>query len=490
MPLRPYQQKYNKEILDALSSHQRVLGVLPTGGGKTYCNCMLAEYATKVLNMNVLVVVHRDYLMEQWTKTLYDITKISPKIIKGGTSKRKLTIGKLNVASIGSLVNRLNSIHPNSIDLIIVDEAHHCVASTYIQMMEYFGDTNLVGPTATPVRTDGKGFDEFFGHMVMGPTPMELIEMGWLLPAKVKMSPLPEDLESQLQKYRKKNGDINDKGAGKLMSSDSVLPGIYSNWEEHAKDLQTIAFAQSVGHSEEIVGLFREKGVTAAHIDGKTKKETRKRLIREFKQGKIQVLSNYNIFTEGFDLPKVGCVLFARYTESLGLWMQAAGRAARPENKKRAPGEHYLLLDVGGNYPKFGAPQDERQYSLNGKVKHKKKVIEKEENDEPEEEVKVMGNGGHRKEMEWIDEIKLVDANEDLNLSIIKPLITQYENAAKYKKQVYNPWIAYFRYISKMNELNFRITFRDLVYWKGHFEANNRKINPGWVNVQYKQYNK
>jgi superfamily II DNA or RNA helicase len=184
--LRDYQRKLIDDILTAFGSYTRVMAQLPTGGGKTVIFAYIAGlYASQ--GQRVLVLAHREELINQAWQKLSDLTPYPVGIIKAGI-KPDLTC-PIQVASVQTMVNRLEAYAP--FDLIIVDEAHHAPCDTYQRILGHYPMAQVLGMTATVWRMDGKGFEDLFDHLCLGPSTMELIKKGYLSTADLGlMSPL------------------------------------------------------------------------------------------------------------------------------------------------------------------------------------------------------------------------------------------------------------------------------------------------------------
>jgi superfamily II DNA or RNA helicase len=124
-----------------------------------------------------------------------------------------------------------------------------------------------------------------------------------------------------------------------------------------------------VASARHLADSFNAAGITAAEVDGATPKEERNRLIKQYREGKITVLTNAELFTEGLDLPNVDCVIMMRPTQSLSLFLQFSMRAMNPREGKTA-----IIIDHVDNLSRFGLPTDERNWQMAGEGKKKKTV--------------------------------------------------------------------------------------------------------------------
>src|SRR6516162_8899478 len=178
-----------------------------------------------------------------------------------------------------------------------------------------------------------------FEIIVEGPPVAELIKAGYLVPTRV-YAPYRPDLSG----VRVERGDYVENQLAERMDKQQLVGDIATHWLRLAKRRPTVAFATSVGHSVHLRNQFRASGVLAEHIDGSTPVEERDRTLARLAAGTVEVVCNYMVLTEGWDQPKVSCLVLARPTKHMGLYRQMVGRVLRP-----APGKaDALILDHAG----------------------------------------------------------------------------------------------------------------------------------------------
>lgn len=367
MELRKYQQELKRDIYRQWAEGiKRVLAQLPTGGGKSATLASIVSDANDK-GYQVLIIAHRQELLEQLQGTLKRYGIFSG-LIKSGYP---FTPVPVQVASVQTLVKRLDKIEINP-KLIVVDECHHAKASSYVKVLEAYPEARVLGVSATPCRTDGKGLGDIFETLVKGSTIPNLVEQGFLVPPTYYCSrSVIEDSTIRVSGGDYHLGDLS------LAVRESKLEGnLVREWEEKAKGLQTIVFAVNVEHSQEIVKAYRMAGIPAHHLDCSTPTDLRKAILAQFALGKIQILSNVAIVSEGFDVPACACVQLARPTKSLALYFQMVGRALRPaEGKSEA-----IVLDHAGCYAEHGCIMAPINWSLEAS----KKVVAKEKEAQPD----------------------------------------------------------------------------------------------------------
>ncbi len=357
---RPYQNLAIARLREEMAAgNRRVLLQLPTGAGKTFVAATVARGA-QAKGKRVVFLVHRVELVDQTSRTFAE-EGIPHGLITAG---QPMDDEFVQVASVQTLARRLDRV--DAPDLIFADEAHHAVAGTWAKIMQAWPEAFVIGLTATPERLDGRGLGDVFQSMITGPQTVDLIAGGFLSAYRA-FAPSTVDLSG----VRTAMGDFDHATLAAACDKPSITGDIVGHYQRLAPGRQAIAFATSVEHSRHLAEAFNEAGIPAAHVDGTTPTDQRKALIAAFTAGDIRVLTNVELFGEGFDVPLVGAVILARPTQSLGLHLQQVGRALRT-----APGkDHAIILDHAGNLARHGLPDDPRKWSLNA-VKRARKATD------------------------------------------------------------------------------------------------------------------
>lgn len=362
--LRPYQQEGKRIIYDAWHPKkrnlQRVLYVMPTGTGKTTVFCAVADDAIRS-GKRVLLVVHRKELVEQIADRL-KLFGLKPSLILPG--HRPFYNNSLQVASIQTLSRRKKP----DVDIVIVDECHHVRSKSYVKLWDIYPEAKILGVTATPCRTNGEGFDDLFDTMECLYNVKWFIDRGFLVqPKHLVCANMKELADVPTTSF----GDYDQHVLERVMLNHSKTMGAVNSWFKYARGLKTVLFAVNVKHSKEMVAQYRRAGVSAAHIDGETPRDEREKLLKRFAEGKILVLSNVEIVSEGFDVPTIECVQLLRPTKSLSLYIQQVGRCLRP-----VPGKEYgIVLDNAGCWLEHGPAGIDYEWSLESMKKKKKKLL-------------------------------------------------------------------------------------------------------------------
>lgn len=326
----------------------------PTGSGKTLLTAhMLRAAADK--GMPSWFIVHRRELIKQST-IAFDGEKIKHGIISANFESRKTDL--IQIASIQTLVRRYHKYRVPK--LIVWDECHHIASNSWAKIFESFPNSFHIGLTATPERLDGTGLAKWFRQMVKGPSVSWLIENGYLSPYKL-FAPTNIDLKD----VRISMGDYRGTELVQVIDKPSITGDAIKHYKKLADNKRAVVFCASIAHSKHVVAQFNEAGVSAVHVDGETDANERDEAIRRFRDGKVKVLSNVELFGEGFDLPAIEVAILLRPTQSLGLFLQQVGRSLRPFEGKA----HAIILDHAGNSQRHGLPDDEREWSLEGRKK-------------------------------------------------------------------------------------------------------------------------
>ncbi|MDE5945953.1 MAG: DEAD/DEAH box helicase [Oscillospiraceae bacterium] len=346
MSLRPYQIDLIEKARNAYRNGAVApCIVLPCGGGKSVIVADIAKSATEKHNQ-VLFIVHRKELVEQIKRTF---------------SWWGVDMSRCDVMMVQTASRRISRLTPPS--LIITDENHHSKASTYRKIYDAFPNAKRIGVTATPVRLDGSGLGDVNDILVEGVSAKWLIENNYLAPYDYYAPSIADLTGIKIQ-----HGEFETKSLEKVMLKKAVFGNAIKYYRQLADDKQAICYCVSVNHSMAMAEEFRSAGISAVHIDGSTPKYERDRIIADFRSGKIKILCNVDLISEGFDVPDCECSILLRPTKSLTLYIQQSMRCMRYKKGKKA-----IIIDHVGNYARFGMPDADREWSLEGKKKFKDK---------------------------------------------------------------------------------------------------------------------
>ena len=363
--LRPYQQTLLSQTQDTLAADAKARAMLqlPTGGGKTViAAALLSEWLTD--GRKAVWLTHRKELAEQTRGMLADaqvpaITNVNwtpgedaPAMSGGAVILMAQTVSRRTASR--EVWNRYNAN-----DLLVIDEAHHAAADGWTRAMSQWPGP-IVGMTATPWRLSEKeGFDHLFSELRRGPQVADLQALGSLCEAQVFIPPPERRIAGGAVD---RTGDYTEAG---IEQANRDRPGIMTAgalefWQKHAGGRPTIAYAVSVDHAHNLAAMFNDAGIPAAVLLGDTEPEERDRAIAGFRNSAIKALVNVAVATEGFDLPDASCIIIARPTMSLALYLQMVGRGLRP----KPDGGECVILDLAANSATHGLPEDYREWSL------------------------------------------------------------------------------------------------------------------------------
>lgn len=361
--LRPYQVTGKKEIYRAWDTCRTVLFQMPTGTGKTRLFSSIIKDIRRLWQEDkvirrVLVLAHRKELIDQIDETLSFKYGISHGIIKSGVEETwNRTV---QVASVQTIVRRLDKWSSKEFAYIIIDEAHHAVSSTYMKICKQFPDAKILGVTATPCRLTGDALRRLFGVLVISQPVSKFIEQGYLSPYSYYSIKPNSRIQLQLDNISHFNidGDYAEADMMRVFDTTKVRANIIDAYLKYAKDKKGIVYTINQEHNKHICEAYEKIGVKIKAIDSKTPAEERKNTVAQFKSGKIDIICNVNIFSEGFDCPDIEFIQLARPTCSLAMYLQQVGRGLRPHPK----GIPATILDNVGSFNKFGLPSANRKW--------------------------------------------------------------------------------------------------------------------------------
>lgn len=351
MKLRAYQTDLITAARQSLHSHRSVLMVAPTGAGKTALTVhMMATAASR--GISSMFLVHRDTLLYQTSRALWE-QKLQHGIIAAGRTMSKLPV---QVASVQTLVRRLNRVPEPG--LIVIDEAHRSAAETYRKIIAAYPNARIVGLTATPQRTDGKGLSDIFSDMVEGPTVADLIQAGYLCPYKLYGTESKVSTEGM----KISMGDYSTKDVEEAVDRPTVTGDAVQHYLKYANNKRCVVMCATINHALHVCDAYIQAGIPAEHIDGNTPSAERQKILARVASGETKVLTNVELLIEGIDVPAIEAVQWLRPTASLIIWMQGNGRGFRPAEDKTK----LIILDHVGNWQRHGLPDDDREWNLNG----------------------------------------------------------------------------------------------------------------------------
>ncbi|MFE9880480.1 DEAD/DEAH box helicase [Streptomyces sp. NPDC005784] len=342
LPLRDYQ----RAAIDALHNGWQAGGLrlavlLPTGSGKTVVFSHLAA-EQHARGVRTLVLAHRDELLQQAANKIRAVAPhLRVGIVKAECDEHQDV--DVVVASVQTLANPRRREAIRGIGLVIVDEAHHAAAPTYVDVLKHFGcfdATPAAGFTATMHREDG-GLADVWERIVYTRDILEMIADRHLVNVRGKAVHVGGlDLDT----VKTRHGDLQDGQLARALDESNAADVVADAYTEFAADRPGVVFTPTVDTAKSMADVLNSRGIRTATVWGDMPREERTATLKAYADGSIQVLSNCMVLTEGFDAPWASCAVIARPTKSASLYVQMVGRVLRPWQGKRDA----LVLDVMG----------------------------------------------------------------------------------------------------------------------------------------------
>lgn len=416
---RPYQ----RQTIDAIQSDwaagcSDVMITVATGGGKTVIFLgLLAETLHQHPHKRCLIIAHRNELIDQPIERLamfWPHLRSRSGIVMAGQDEcdKQIIVATVQTLNAKGRLERILAHGP--IDYLVTDECHHAPANTYVQVYECLREANPnlrhVGVTATPLRADGEGLRKVYEKESAHYGIKELVRLGFLAPPRWLGIKTGISLKGVSSNGGGEDRDFNQRQLASIFETDNCFELVVESHKKYAAERPSICFTVSVEGAHDLAKKFNEAGIPAAAADGTTPKPERKQIINDFRAGRLQVLCNVGLWTEGLDLPELSCVHMVRPTQSDGLYAQCIGRGLRILPGK----EDALILDY--------LPKDTRNIALLGDmlgVEVKKSAYIKADDDE-DDEGEVLGGFVFDGEVRWMsgDPMEIIGRALDyLNLS-------------------------------------------------------------------------
>ena len=384
--LRPYQSILKNEIYNRHElKFQNVLGVLPTGAGKTV---VMADIFKDNENYPQIAIAHRQELVLQISCALANAGIYHRIVAPARTIRfvverhvRKFTQSYYHpgaptaVAGVDTLINRFEDLTSflKQVRRWQTDEAHHLqINNKWGAAVNRMPFAHGVGWTATPMRPTGQSLGRslsgVFDALCVGPAPRELINQGYLCDYKIYAPPLSMNVTGL--DVSSATGDFNQAQLRRQAHKSKIVGDVVQHYLRLAPGKRNVVFAVDVSLAEEQAAAFNAAGIPAAVLHAKTNDVERVKMLDKFERGDLRVIVNVDVLGEGFDCPAIECVQFARPTQSYNLFVQQFGRGLRP-----LPGKsHGIIIDHVGNVERHGLPDTPREWSLDGVAKKPKRL--------------------------------------------------------------------------------------------------------------------
>lgn len=362
MLLRPRQKELVDKTVNALNAHGNTLAVAPTGAGKTI---MLSAVIGRMMDEdleNICVLAHRDELTDQ---NADKFSRVNPNISTSiFNSNEKSWDGSVTFAMVQTLSRKNNLTKMPVLDMLVIDEAHHARAKSYMRVIEHARSLNpslkLLGVTATPNRGDKKGLRPIFSNVADQITVKELIISGHLVPPRTFV--VDVGVEEELNKVRKNDVDYDMVAVASIMNTHPINDEVVRHWQEKAEDRQTAIFCSTVDHARDVTDSFESAGVSAAMIWGDMNDADRQDTLAAYSRGEVRVIVNVAVLNEGWDHPPTSCIVLLRPSSYKSAMIQMIGRGLRIVNPTEFPGivkKDCIVLDFGISTRMHGSLEQE-----------------------------------------------------------------------------------------------------------------------------------
>jgi len=350
MMLRPRQALLVDRSLAALHQHGNTLAIGPTGSGKTI---MLSAVAGRVLDepdAKACILAHRDELTAQ---NRAKFGRVKPGVATSVfDAKEKSWAGRATFAMVQTLSRDAHLDAMPTLDLLVVDEAHHAASPSYRRVIDRVLSRNpkalIFGATATPSRSDGKGLREVFSNVADQITLGELIASGHLVPPRTFV--IDVGAQSALAQVRRTATDFDMTEVEAILNKTPITDAVIRHWREKAGERKTIVFCSTVAHAQCVADAFVAAGIRAMLIHGELSDAERKARLAEYETGDAQVVVNVAVLTEGYDYTPTSCVVLLRPSSHKSTLTQMIGRGLRTIDPAEHPGvvkTDCIVLDFG-----------------------------------------------------------------------------------------------------------------------------------------------
>ena len=350
MMLRPRQTQLVERTLAALGQHGNTLAVAPTGSGKTI---MLSAVTGRVLtepDAKACILAHRTELTGQ---NRAKFSRVNPTLTTSVVdANEKSWAGHATFAMVQTLSRKANLEQIPTLDLLVIDEAHHATSPSYRAVIERAQQKNpkllLAGLTATPNRGDGTGLREVFSNVADQITLGEMIAAGHLVPPRTFV--IDVGAQEALSQVRRTAIDFDMDAVAAILNKTLVTESVIANWKDKAPGRKTIVFCSTVAHADAVTQAFNAAGISARLIHGELPDAERKAHLAAYEQGDALVLVNVAVLTEGYDYTPTSCVVLLRPSSYKSTLIQMVGRGLRTVDPEEFPGvikTDCVVLDFG-----------------------------------------------------------------------------------------------------------------------------------------------
>ena len=361
--LRPYQRTQIEQSAQALrAGYRRVLVQGATGSGKTHVLSAIVA-AAAAAGIPALVLATRTRLVRQIHERLEEFG-IRHGVIAAPLAHLRDYSARVQVASVDTLHRRSvvdRHIPMPSAGLVLFDECHLATADTRLNILDSYPDAIRIGLTATPARKSGRSLNAAFDCLILGPMPRELVHADMLVPFRIFNTPIAT--QTELKALPKDNeNDYRVDGLSALVCKPKLVGDVLENWCRIAKGKRTLLFCVNKAHGGALLAEFLRNGIKAEMLTDQDDEATREEVVARLERGDTHVVLNCFLLSYGVDVPSVECIVLARPTRSLPMYLQMVGRGSRPSLET---GKHdCVLIDHGHVVENLGLPQSDFPWTL------------------------------------------------------------------------------------------------------------------------------
>ncbi len=371
---RPYQTECINRVIEAHKTNPqgKALLVLPTGTGKT----IVFSHIAKRLGLTTLIIAHRQELLSQAADKM---RMIRPDAIIGQVGAGRHEYGaEITVASVQTISRpeHLKNLHRFGYGLVIIDECHHSKANGYQAVLDVLPDAFVLGVTATSDRLDKQNIEDIFGEPIFSASIIDMVQEGYLCDLRaiaIRTQVNLDDLHTQA-------GDYKVDELETMIDTPERNNRIVEAYQEHCSGRQALCFSVTVAHAWNLNTAFSNAGIASAVVSGTTPADERARILSEYEKGKINVVCNCAVLTEGYDAPQTSCIIMARPTQSRALYVQSIGRGTRLAPSKN----DCIILDITDNCLKHRLEPQSLTRALGKHLNDDESLIEAEEREKRE----------------------------------------------------------------------------------------------------------
>lgn len=359
-----YQEKiYQESLWQLLNTQNNIAVQLATRGGKSPIMSKLIEY---LYPAKIAFVAHKKILISQMSEEL-EQHGIKHGILAAGYPMLKYRVQVISKDTLVRRVDKLKDMGWSDFEYIFIDEAHRIKGKTYLSILQKYPNARVLGFSGTFERTDGQPFTDIFDHMIQGPQISYLQSIDRY--AKFDIY-IPDIVDTKGIKTI--GGEYSKKEASAAVDKQAIYGHLPTHWKKYANGKKTLTFCSSIDHAVHVCDEFNKHNIPSVIVSSRDEDHIRNQKVKDYYSGKYINLVSVDLFIEGFHVRECECIVMARITKSLVVYLQTAGRAAMTYPGK----SDVIYLDCVGNClnPALGLPDDDREWSLDGRTRAKEKA--------------------------------------------------------------------------------------------------------------------